>query len=208
MDKVKIFKKFGGRDYEFNEDTYTMGINHILGLHIAQRFKGYGVVLEVCTGAGFMLIPLAKNVRKVITVEMNPEHLKQAKNNVKVAGIKSNISFILGDILKEEIMNKIPNIDAAFLDPDWAKIGKNKSIHVTKMSNMQPPADILLERIAKRTPDVALRLPKEVDLKDLRKLPPHELEKIYLDNDFKFYCAYFGGLARKIGRTIFGGFTL
>ncbi|MGD0729063.1 MAG: methyltransferase domain-containing protein [Candidatus Micrarchaeaceae archaeon] len=208
MNKGNILKKFGRENYKLANDTYVMGIHQILGTHIAQRFADCDIILEACTGAGFMLIPLAQNVKKVITVEINSEHLKQAKNNIKIAGVNSKIRFILGNILEDKVMKKIPKIDAAFLDPDWAEAGKSKSAHATKLSSMQPPADILLNKTIKKTPNVALRLPKELNLRELRKVPPHELEKIYLDNDFKFYCAYFGKLARKIGRTRFEAFTL
>jgi len=208
MDKEKVLKKFGKEDYQVNENTYIMGIHHLLGEHIAQRFKGYNTVLEVCTGAGFMLIPLARNARKIITVEINPEHLEQAKNNIKISGIKSDINFLLGDILNNKILNKITNIDAAVLDPDWSEIGKQKLIHAPKFSVMQPAADKLFDEINKKTQNIAIRLPKEIDLAELKKLPSCELEKIYLDNEFKFYCAYFGKLAKKMGNTEFKTFTV
>lgn len=207
MEKEKILKKFGKENYKVNDDTYIMGIHYLLGEHIAQRFKGYNNILEVCTGAGFMLISLAKIAKNIITVETNSEHIEQAKSNVKIAGINSKINFILGDILSKKVLNKINNVDAAFLDPDWSEIGKNKLDHTSKFSNMQPEGDKLFNIINKLTPNIAIRLPRELDLTELKKLPPCELEKIYLDDDFKFYCAYFGKLAKKIGDTEFKTFT-
>jgi len=206
--KRDVLRKFGRDDYELSYETYHTGIDIVIGDYIAQRFKGYNTILEVCTGAGFMLIPLAKIVRNIITVEINSEYLKQAKHNVKVAGIKSNIIFILGDILEEKIMSKIPKIDAAFLDPDWSVSVKHNPIHITKLSDMHPPIDILLEQISKKTQNFAIRLPKQLNLNELKSFPPHELEKIYLDGDFKFYCVYFGELTRKIGITKFEAFSL
>jgi len=143
-----------------------------------------------------MTIALARNARKVIAVEINPEHIEQAKINAKIAHVESKIVFILGDILDNKVLNRIGNIDGAFLDPDWAAVENEKSTHVSKLSNMQPPGDRLFAKIFKKTKNVCLRLPKEIDLANLQELPPHELEKIYLDKDFKFYCAYFGKLAK------------
>jgi 16S rRNA G966 N2-methylase RsmD len=207
MNKEKILKKFGKKEYQINGDTFVMGIHHLLGDHIAQRFKGYDIVLDACCGAGFMSIALTKYVNRVIVVDINPKYLEQAENNAKIASVHSKINFIPGDILNEKVLNKIPKIDGAFLDPDWSEFGKPKLIHTTKLSNTQPPADKLFAKINIRTKNIALRLPREIDLSELKVLPPHELEKIYLDDDFKFYCAYFGKLVKKIRNTEFRVFT-
>ena len=203
MDKEKIFKKFGKKDYQVDNETFVMGIHYLLGDHIAHRFKGYNLVLDACCGAGFMSITLAKYVNQVVAVELKPEYVALAENNTQIAGVHSKVKFIGGDILKEDILNKIPKIDAAFLDPDWAKVGDSKTTHTSKLSDMQPAAEKLFSEIHKRTQNIALRLPREIDLSELKTFPPYELEKIYLDGDFKFYCAYFGQLIRKIGNTEF-----
>ena len=206
MDRVKIIEKFG-KEYQVNEETFIMGIHYLLGNHIAQRFKGYNVVLDACCGAGFMSIALAKYVEQVIAVDINPKYLEQAGNNAKIAGVYSKIKFMLGDILNKEILNKIPQIDGAFLDPDWSAFGMPKLIHTSKLSDMQPSGDKLFAEINKRTQNIALRLPREIDLSGLKTLSHHELEKIYLDDDFKFYCAFFGKLVKMVGDTEFRAFT-
>jgi len=202
MDKEKIIKKFG-KDYLVDNETFIMGIHHLFGDHIAQRFKSYEIVLDSCCGAGFMSIALAKYVNQVIAVEINPKNLEQAKNNAKIVNVSNKIQFILGDILNKNTLNKIPKIDSAFLDPDWAIVGEIKTTHTSKLSNMRPSADKLFTEINKLTQNIALRLPREIDLSELKDLPSHELEKIYLDNDFKFYCAYFGELLQKAEDTEF-----
>jgi tRNA1(Val) A37 N6-methylase TrmN6 len=203
MEKEKILEKFGNENYSVNDNTYTMGIHSLLGSHIAERFKGFANVLEVCTGAGFMLMPLARNVNKVNTVEINPMHMVQAKSNFILSRINSDVKFVLGDIMNDSVLEGITDVEAAMLDPDWSAVGKEKTSHTTKLSEMQPPAEELFKRIFRKTQNIALRLPREIDLRELSRLPPHELEKIFLDGDFKFYCAYFGNLARKIGVTEF-----
>ncbi|MFH1228941.1 MAG: methyltransferase domain-containing protein [Candidatus Aenigmatarchaeota archaeon] len=200
MDKEKVLKKFGNADFSVNDKTYVMGINHILSRHIAERFKGFSRILEVCTGAGFMLIPLAKVVSNIVTVDINPENIEQAKNNLEISGVKSNVRFVLGDVMDDSTLANIEEIDAAFLDPDWS-IVDDKKVHEQKLSSMQPPADKLFERIEEITRNIALRLPKELDLNELKILPKHELEAIYLDDKLKFYCIYFGKLAKSIGAT-------
>ncbi len=206
MDKEKIIKKFG-KKYQVDNETFIMGIHHLLSDHIAQRFKGYEIVLDSCCGAGFMSISLAKYVNQVIAVEVNPKKLAQAQYNTRIANFPDRIKFILGDILNKSILNEIPSINAAFLDPDWAMAGEVKTTHTSKLSNMQPSADKLFTEINKITQNIALRLPREIDLSELKDLPTHEFEKIYLDDDFKFYCVYFGELLQKAGDTEFKTFS-
>lgn len=207
MEREKILKKFGNENYTVNDNTYIMGIHYLLGKHIAERFRNFSKILECCTGAGFMLIPLSKYVKNITTIDVSPEHISQARINVIIANVKSNINFVLGDATDDKILDGIRDIDAALLDPDWSAIGKVKTDHTTKFSDMQPSADELFNKIIKKTPNITLRLPRELDLFELKKLPPHELEKIYLDGDFKFYSAYFGALSKKIGVTEFRAFS-
>lgn len=72
---------------------------------------------------------------------------------------------------------------------------------------MQPPADELFNEISKKTDNIILRLPKEINLSELQYLPSHKLERIYLDDDFKSYCAYFGELKEKIDNIELRVFT-
>ncbi len=202
MDKEKIIKKFAG-EYLVDEETFTMGVHYLLADHIAQRFKGYNTVLDACCGAGFMTIALAGYVDHIIAVDINGKHLEQAKNNTKIAGVSGKVTFILGDILDTKVLKKASKIEAAFLDPDWAIQGKDKHVHSSKTSDMQPPADKLFSEINKITANIALRLPREIDLRELKNFPCHELEKIYLADDFKFYCAYFNKLKNKQGNREF-----
>jgi SAM-dependent methyltransferase len=200
MDREKIKGKFGDANYSVNDKTYVMGMHHVIGNHMAKRFIGCSTVLEVCTGAGFMLIPLAKIVSKIFTVDISPEHIDQAKSNLRLSGAKSNVTFIIGDAMKESTLEGVKRVDAAVLDPDWSVID-DKRTHEQKLSTMLPPADKLFEKISKITKNIALRLPKELDLAELNALPKHELESIYLDDKLKFYCAYFGNLAKNTGIT-------
>jgi tRNA G37 N-methylase Trm5 len=196
MDKKQIFQKFGNKEYLVNEDTFIMGTHWLLADHIARRFIGYDTVLDACCGAGFMSISLAKYANQVVAIEVEPDCVASAEINTQLAGVRPKIKFIVGDIINKKTLNNIPKIDAAFLDPVWAKVGNPKRVHSSKLSEMEPPADKLFSEINELTPNIALRLPKEINLEELRKLPPHELEPIYLDEKLKFYCAYFGNLNR------------
>lgn len=198
MDKNLILKKFG-KEYFVDSNTYHMGIHHLLSAVIAKRFLGHKICLDACLGAGFMTLALTKYVDKIIGVDIDLLHLKQAKDNAKVLSVEDKIQFVQGDVLK--VIKTIGKIDSAFLDPDWAKAGDSKENHVSDFSQMIPPADLLLKEVFKKTNNICLRLPKEFDLKKLSVLPEHEIESVYLDNSLKFYCVYFGDLIINTGNT-------
>lgn len=197
MDERLIEKKFGNK-YLANKDSYHMGIHHSLGEAIAKRFGGQKICLDSCSGAGFMALMLAKYVDMVISLDVNQEHIQQAKENSKIAGVEHKIRFI-----DEDVINAIESLDfeAAFLDPDWAKPGDEKGNHVSELSEMNPPADILLAKVFKKTQNVCLRLPKSFNLEKLSNLPLHEVEAVYLENELKFYCIYFGCLMKIEGNS-------
>lgn len=197
MDPELVIKKFGDK-YQGNADTYHMGIKRALAEPVAKRFIGHKVCLDTCLGAGFMALVLAKQAGKIIGIDSNPEHLNQAKENFKIAGL-DNVEFVLGDVMK--IIDKVEEFDCAFLDPDWAKVGDSKEDHVLSLSEMVPPADLLLDQVFKFTKNVCIRLPKEFDCSKLNYLPEHETEAIYLGNKLRFYCIYFGDLVKNLGNT-------
>jgi len=196
--KESVIEKFG-KEYTVDLDTLHMGIHHLLGDAVAKRFIGHKACLDACLGAGLMTIALAKYVDTVIGVDVDPAHLEQAKQNVKIASIEHRTNLIQGDIM--DVLKMIQPIDSAFLDPDWARVGDNKENHVLSLSQMVPPADLLLEEVFKKTRNVCLRLPKTFDLRLLDGLPQHETESIFLDGKLKFYCVYFGDLIHTEGKS-------
>jgi hypothetical protein len=200
MNPIAIREKFGD-DYTADERTFKMGIDQRFTAHFAERFRGRNV-LETCTGAGFTTISLAKTAKHVYTVEINNSHQKQAIGNVKKAGLLSHVSFIHGSILDQGLLDNLPAVDSAFIDPDWADTGPD---HVYRFirSNTQPPADTLLNKIFEITGNVAIVLPPFLDVKDFSTLPEHEREKLYLGESHELFCLYFGKLIQSIGETEF-----
>lgn len=200
MDRNAIRDKFGA-DYVANEHTFILGSDHRLTSHFAERFRGMQV-LETCTGAGFTTIPLARLAKHVYTVEIDHTHQKQAIANIEIAGLEERVSFIHGSILDDSILDSLPPIDAAFIDPDWAVDGPD---HVYRFinSNTRPPADTLLKRIFKITENIALVLPPYIDVQEFQNLPTHERECLYLGDSHELFCLYFGGLMKTEGKTEF-----
>jgi tRNA1(Val) A37 N6-methylase TrmN6 len=196
----KIREKFGD-DYIANEHTFTMGIDYRFTTHIAERFRGLKV-LETCTGAGFTTISLARVAAHVITVEIKPVYQSQARKNVEKAGLLNRVTFLTGDILNEGLLDELPLVDAAFIDPEWDATGPDR-VHRFVHSNTRPPADALLERILRVTENVAIVLPPSIDIRELEKLPLNECQKLYMGKSHELYCLYFGNLITALGDTKF-----
>ncbi|MEN6390444.1 MAG: rRNA adenine N-6-methyltransferase family protein [Syntrophomonas sp.] len=200
MDKNMVFNKFGDH-YVADDMTFLMGIDLRFTDHLACRMKDC-VVLETCTGGGFSTISLAKYAKHVYTVEIDSHRLSDAQKNVEIAGLKPKVSFINQDIMCREIEELIPDIDAAFLDPDWAVSGENHQFRFIH-SNTRPPSDVLLNMILLRTSNVTLIQPPFISPREFEHLPPHECESLYLNGRHELFCLHFGKLARFIGNSEF-----
>src|SRR5512134_2420519 len=162
---------------------------------MAERFAGMRV-LETCTGAGFTTIALAEVAVHVTTVEIDPERQAQARLNVQRAQLLARVDFILGDAMSDQVLDLAAATDAAFLDPDWAVTGP-QHVYRFRHSNMRPPADALLAKVRRRTANVALVLPPEIERQELAGLPEHERQSLYLEGQHALYCLYFGALMRR-----------
>jgi hypothetical protein len=200
MDSQAIRAKFG-RDYIASERTFLMGIDQRFTAKIAERFRKRHM-LETCTGGGFTTVALARVAAHVITVEVDPAHYEQAKQNVAMAGLLDRVTFVLADIMDEKTWDGLPRVDAAFLDPDWTVTGP-EHVHRFVGSSTRPPADALLERTFLATRNVALVLPPGLNIHECDLLPAHERQKLYMGQSHELYCLYFGDLISSSGETEF-----
>jgi 16S rRNA G966 N2-methylase RsmD len=200
IDPISIREKFGD-DYVADERTYIMGIDQRFTRHFAERFIGLNV-LETCTGAGFTTIFLARTARHVFTVEIDESNQEKAIKNIKKAGLSSKVSFILGSILDPELLKELPEIDAVFIDPDWAVTGPDHKYRF-KQSNTQPPADVILNIMLEITDNVAVVLPPLINVEEFEGLRNHECERLYLGERHELFCLYFGNLIRSSGYSEF-----
>jgi predicted O-methyltransferase YrrM len=116
--------------------TYLPIIGPIKGKYLVDAIKKFNVkrVLEVGTLIGYSAILMAKNLPedgRVVTVEINPESARVAKENVSEAGLADRIEVHIGDAL-----TLIPGLDGVFdmvfLDAtkseylDYLKLSENK----------------------------------------------------------------------------------
>lgn len=200
MNPAKIREKFGD-EYCADERAFIMGIDQRFTNHFASRFEGL-TALETCTGAGFTTISLAKTARLVMTVDIDPAMQNMAIYNVNKSGHSDKVVFISGNVLDSSTLASLPSINAVFIDPDWAITGPNH-IHRFIDSTTRPPADKVFSMAQTLTDNIALVLPPQIDMHELKTLPLHETQKLYLDESLELLCLYFGNLARSYSETEF-----
>jgi len=200
MEKEKIIEKFG-KNFIVDDYSFIMGIDVRFTDYLAKRFKNR-IVLETCSGAGFTTISLAKYAKHVYSIEINYTRLEMAKKNSQIAGYDKKVTFVNGDVTAIEVLDSLPNIDSAFIDPDWAVSGDNHFFRFDN-SNTKPPSDKLFNLIRKMTPNITLVQPPYINKEEFMTLPSHECEHLYLNGTHALYCLHFGDLAEQYGDSKF-----
>lgn len=200
MDSAAIRAKFGD-DYVATEQTFVMGIDQRFTAEITRRFRNRHV-LETCTGGGFTTVALARVAAHVCSVEIDPLHHVQARQNLASAGLLDCVTLINADVMADHTWERLPPVDAAFLDPDWAVTGPDH-VHRFVCSSTRPPADALLNRVLRATPNITLVLPPSIPVDELTALPLHEMQWLYMNGGHELFCLYFGDLAATAGETEF-----
>lgn len=89
------------------------------------NLKKTDVVLDAYAGVGTIGISLASKVKEVLSVEINPDSVKNAKKNAQINQI-SNIDFVCEDASKyiEFMQNEKIKLDAIVVDPPRAGLDK------------------------------------------------------------------------------------
>lgn len=92
-------------------------------LYLLAKMKGAANILEIGTLGGYSSICLAKALPregKVVTLEINEEYTKVARQNIEKAGYEEKIEVIVGNALETlpELKNEGRLFDFIFIDAD------------------------------------------------------------------------------------------
>lgn len=92
-------------------------------LYLLAKMKGAANILEIGTLGGYSSIYLAKALPregKVVTLEINEEYAKVARQNIENAGYEEKIEVIVGNALDTlpELKNEVRLFDFIFIDAD------------------------------------------------------------------------------------------
>jgi len=93
--------------------------------HILNDFNGK-TVLDIGTGTGFLAIYAAKKgAKKVTAVDIQPESIENAIENVKAYGLDEIVEVFLSDLF-EHVEGKYDVVIAnlPFMDPEWTDLNR------------------------------------------------------------------------------------
>ncbi|KAI0567609.1 RNA cap guanine-N2 methyltransferase [Gracilaria domingensis] len=162
--------------------------------HIAERFAGRELIVDLYSGAGGNSIQFALNGAYVIAVELSQSRIEIARNNARVYGVEQYIEFIAADVVDALKMMKDSNmlVDGIFLSPPWGgpEYQETESYDVGAFKRVVDLARTV-------TKDVGILLPRNVNGENVLKwFGPCEMEWNYLGNKAKTVTVYFGDLIR------------
>jgi len=171
---------------------------------VAKRINlqlGNVTVLELCCGVGATTVFLAKQLSKIIAVDLLPQRIQAAKINAKNFGVENKIEFWQEDVMVEAILMNAQkkNVKAVFIDVEWRSNRDQKTNHhTTDLSKTIPSATVLFEKVKRLVTDnIILHVSPAIDEKQLRKLGKCEIEKCYFQNELKFFNVYYGKFRKK-----------
>ena len=104
--------------YQVNHDQTEQLYQKAIGL---MEFSGAETVLDAYCGIGTIGILSAKHAKRVLSVELNRDAIRDAKRNAKLNGV-DNITFTAADsrLFAKELADQGERIDSAFIDPPRA----------------------------------------------------------------------------------------
>ena len=171
------------------------------GEHAARRIRsivGNRRVFEVCTGIGATTFVFAGHFRRVFGVEIDPVRLSICTQNLENLGLASRFFPILGDILDVQILDELRTygIRATYTDVNFSPTNDWQT-HAVNITDTLPDTAVLHSMLtAYIGPNICMKLPKTIDLAQVRSLGPCEIEELRPDNVLSAYLVYFGDLAR------------
>lgn len=103
----------------------------------------------------------------VIAIDIDPKKIEMARHNAEIYGVADRIQFIVGDYYT---LAPTLKADVVFLSPPWG--GPHlMDLEDYKLSRIMPEnggGEHLLSLTRQITPDIALHLPKNINIFDVR----------------------------------------
>ncbi|MCH6575863.1 MAG: hypothetical protein IH795_11805 [Bacteroidetes bacterium] len=175
------------RKMEFDEEGLFSLTPQKVALQIADNTAG-NIIVDAFCGVGGSAIGFALKGKSVIAIDNSSDRLSMAKNNSDIFGVSSLIEFVEGDCMR--ILPEI-KADTIFLDPTWGGTDYGNITEI-KLSNFDPDGRYLLDLSFSITNSVVMRLPKNFDLDELKRINrDYKLQENSLKGQFLHYCVYF-----------------
>ena len=150
-------------------------------------------------GVGGNAIQFAFSCERVIAIDIDPEKIRQARNNARVYGVEDRIEFIVGDFFK--IVPNFPTANVVFLSPPWGG-PEYCTEEMYDIQSMIPMDGVKIFNAAREiTEDIAYYVPRNVDTDQMASLARPggqvQLQKNILGGRPQAITAYYGNLCGK-----------
>lgn len=175
-----------------DEESWYSVTPEKIAKHIARRFKGKKLVMELFGGAGGNSIQFALQGAYVIAVEISASKIAIARNNAAVYGVADRIEFIQADVYQflPLLAQRVHGIEGIFLSPPWGG-PQYKDEHSYNVRQFEE----LVAMIKKVCGNISILLPRNSDLAAIRRsFGKCEVEKNFLSGKLKTLTVYFGDL--------------
>jgi len=207
-----------GKRYRFSTTLPIIGDEEGLGLtsyqaaseHTARRIQeklGRISVLELCSGVGGTSVFLAKELKHVYAIDMNPIRIEAAKINAQTFNVSDKTTFVCGDVLDENLLSgfKDKEIKAIITDVEWRDDLSHSLAETTPdITKTIPSTPTLFEKINRLVgPNIVMHMAANTDKKQLQQLGDCEVEEMEYQGVIKFINVYFGELKNTVGITKF-----
>jgi release factor glutamine methyltransferase len=146
------------------------------------------LILDLCTGSGAIAIALAKNLKnlKIWATDISVEALEIAKNNATAN--KVSITFLLHDILNDDISSLPNKLDVIVSNPPYVPISEYKKLH-KNVIDFEPSLALV---VPDENPLIFFEAIAEIAKKNLRKGG-----SLYLETYEKFHLELFEMFTEK-----------
>ena len=129
-------------------------------------------LLELCTGLGQSAYSYSNTGFKVVTVERHELTYKSAIHNIQLAGLDSQIEFILDDALEflNEAVKQGSHYSVVHTDPPWGGHYDYDLDKAFSLANIAIDAPGLIEQALKVADVAVLNLPHNLDVNEIQNL--------------------------------------
>ncbi|HVK09556.1 MAG TPA: class I SAM-dependent methyltransferase [Gemmataceae bacterium] len=172
-------------DMYFTREALEQSSGEIISTFRASRFAGRARVADLCCGIGGDAIGLSA----AVAVDLDPLRLAMAEENLKAYG--RSAAFVLGDATTVPL----PDVDAAFLDPDRRAGGKR---HI-RIREYVPAVDAVRARFAADFP-LGVKVAPGAPWDELRTFDA-EAEFLSVGGELKECALWFGPLKTTARRA-------
>lgn len=179
---------------KLDEEAWYSVTPEKIAAHIADRFEGREVVLDLFCGAGGNSIQFALRGAYVIAIEICPKRIALAENNARVYGVDQYIEFVNADVyaILPALARRQRMVNAVFMSPPWG--GPNYVEHDLYDVSVFVTLIQLSRSVSE---DMAILLPRNVKSENLLEhFGRCEVERNYLSGKLKTITVYFGNLVK------------